>query len=374
MCSEYSYKNSMMNIDEGITLNDGPIYITTFKSFDDQLSQNLCNNTEANGHDDQLILNDYLNNELNGPFNINSNNQRREPTALDIYLDNYNNDDNDNSNNNRNSNSINNNIENERNNVTEVHEDNNENKTNKTNIFKIITIPNPTGTTREISRSIIPVGTSKNNNGEKLTGKKTKRKFKNTKNMGRKKNNDKNKIGKYREDNIRTKVKRFFINSLINFINILIIASQKLDGNYKIQKLNNEIITNMKKENLLKFFDSSARAFLSQDISVKCKRMVKNYNKKLIDKIYEVKETTITYVLDKSIRELFDIFCNKISTTDVHFENFERLEKSIMNELKRDKDESEKDYKNYINNVKYQALNFEKIIIAKDGRNERNES
>ena len=373
MCYEYDYINKRMNIDEGITPYDRPTYNTTLQGFDDPSSQNTFYNTEVNIHDDQEIINE-MKNGLIGTFNKDYYNQRSEFSSFydnENDNDNVNNNDNDNdndNNNNNNRNSINNEIENEEIIHTEILEDNNE---NKKKIFKTITIPDQTGATREITRYKEPECTRENNNGEIEIIKKRKRKYKSTKNMGRKKKTDKNRKGKFRDDNIRTKVKRFFINSLINFINILISISPKLDGKEEIQILHNKIMADMKKENLLIFFDLSARAFLSQGVTVKCKVKGANCNKTLIDKIYKVEETTITNVLDKSIRELFDIFCDKITKVDKVFQNFKRLEYYLMKVLKKEEDESVETFNKYINQVRLQALNFEKVTKEKDGRNEK---
>ena len=371
MCYEYDYINKRMNIDEGITPYDRPINITTEQSFDEQSSQNKFYNTKANIDDDQEFLNE-IKNELIGTFNKDYYNQRSEFSSFydnENDNDNVNNNDNDNDNNNNNNrNSINNEIENEEIINTETLEDNNE---NKRKIFKTITIANQTEATREITRYKEPECTRENNNGEIEIIKKRKRKYKSTKNMGRKKKTDKNRNGKFRDDDIRTKVKKFFIKSLINFINILISISPKLDGKEEIQILHNKIMADMKKENLLIFFDLSARAFLSQGVTVKCKVKGTNCNKTLIDKIYKVEETTITNVLDKSIRELFDIFCDKITKVDKVFQNFKRLEYYLMKVLKKEEDESVETFNKYINQVRLQALNFEKITKEKDGRNEK---
>ena len=369
MCYEYDYINKRININDGITPYDRPTYNTTLQGFDDPSSQNTFYNTEVNIHDDQEIINE-MKNGLIGTFNKDYYNQRSEFSSFyDNENDNVNNNDNDNDNNNNNNrNSINNEIENEEIIHTEILEDNNE---NKKKIFKTITIPDQTGATREITRYKEPECTRENNNGEIEIIKKRKRKYKSTKNMGRKKKTDKNRKGKFRDDNIRTKVKRFFINSLINFINILISISPKLGGKEKIQILNNKKMADMKKENLLIFFDLSARAFLSQGVTVKCKVKGANCNKTLIDKIYKVEETTITNVLDKSIRELFDIFCDKITKVDKVFQNFKRLEYYLMKVLKKEEDESVETFNKYINQVRLQALNFEKVTKEKDGRNEK---
>ena len=220
---------------------------------------------------------------------------------------------------------------------------------------------------------------------ETETQNKPKRTYENKKyKMGRKKKTDtdleknedetnKNKIEHTRmnSDNLRTKFKRGFINYLISFINKLIRKNPKLNGKGKIQKIKLKIIINMSKQSLLKFLDLSAREFLSQDISVKCKTLQNHHNKNLIKYIYDIGDTTITEILDKSMRELMHIFCedkkNKENEENDVFQHFDRLQDFIDNYLKvKDNNINEE----YIEKFKYQALNFEEIIKSLEGRGE----
>lgn len=180
-------------------------------------------------------------------------------------------------------------------------------------------------------------------------------------------NKSKNVHTKNAGDNLRIKFRRGFFKYLILFINTLIGNSKKLKKKGKIQKINLKEIIDMKKENVLKFLDLSAREFLSKDISVKCKTLKNDHNKNLIKYIYDIGEITITKVLDKSMRELLHIFCkdkNEDKEND-DFKLFNRLQDFIDNDLKaKNKNNNDED----IEFFKYQALNFEEIIKSIDGR------
>jgi hypothetical protein len=203
--------------------------------------------------------------------------------------------------------------------------------------------------------------------------KKEKRKFKSTRNMGRKKkgnsipgNYGKKINNKFRPNNMRVKNDRAFNDSLIDFINLLIGRSSKLENMGRLKKLSSDIINTSKKSVLLGYLDQTAREYLSNEISIKFKKFPSDYNKLLIDHIYEVNETSITVVLDKKIRELMNIFCSNDLIDDEIFKHFKRLHNYINDVLINKKNQDEL----YISEFKYQALNYEKEYKALAGRNE----
>ena len=169
---------------------------------------------------------------------------------------------------------------------------------------------------------------------------------------------------KYSLDNIRRKVKRAFINSLKNCINILISISPKLPKNkkFKLQKINSAYLNSMKKDLNLAILDLPAKDFLSKEICKKCKKLYDKHNEYLIKLIYEVNDTIITQVLDKSMRELLAIFCNDLVEDDV-FKYLKRLNIFIKEYLSKESEE-------YIDLFKEQANNFENEIRKIHGRNE----
>ena len=199
--------------------------------------------------------------------------------------------------------------------------------------------------------------------------KKLKKTCDNKENMGRKrkdeitdKGNENVHHDKYALDNIRLKYKRSFLSYLITFINLLIGNSNKLKNKGKIQKIDNCFVKNSKKEYILKMLDMSAKDYLSLPITKKSQKLDRDYNEKLIKYIYEVNEITVIEVLNKSIRELMNIFCSNIIQDNI-FKHFKRLKDYIDNELS-------KEDQLYIEKFKYQALYYEDEYKEIKGRSE----
>lgn len=205
-----------------------------------------------------------------------------------------------------------------------------------------------------------------------INNKKEKRKFKSTENMGRKRkgnsipgNYGKKMNNKFRPNNMRVKLDRTFSGSLVDFINLLIERSPKLKNIGRLKKLSSDVINVSKKSVLLGYLGQTAREYLSNKISIKFKTFQSDYNKLLIDHIYEVNETSITSILDKYIRELKLIFCNDENPDEI-FKDFKRLQNFIDNKLTTQDDEN----KEYIEAFKQQSLNYEKELKNIDGRME----
>ena len=202
--------------------------------------------------------------------------------------------------------------------------------------------------------------------------KKEKRKFKSTRNMGRKKkgnsipgNYGKKINNKFRPNNMRVKNDRAFNDSLIDFINLLIGRSSKLKNMGRLKKLSSDIINVSKKSVLLGYLDQTAREYLSNEISIKFKKFPSDYNKLLIDHIYEVNETSITSILDRYIRELKLIFCSD-GNQDGIFKDFKRLQNFIDNKLMTEDNANQE----YIDAFRQQSLNYEEELKMVDGRME----
>ena len=201
-----------------------------------------------------------------------------------------------------------------------------------------------------------------------------KRKIINKQNMGCKKKteritnydiNEKNgPHHKGKTDNIDIKLKRAYLKYLTLFINVIIGKIPKMKNKGKLLQLNKKIINNMKKQHILKFFDSTAKEYLSQEISEKCKRYKKDNNKTLIKYIYDINEVTLISVLEKTNRELWKIFC-KDTREDNIFQYFDRLSDYIKNDLVKEENTDE-----YIKKFMYRANNFEEEFKKKHERNQ----
>ena len=213
---------------------------------------------------------------------------------------------------------------------------------------------------------------------------KKKRTFKNKENMGRnKKNNSSNNKQKNKKskkthdkkspDNLRMRYKRSFFNSLIEFLNSKIAKCPKLLKKRKLFKLHKDVIKNNKKENIQLMLRTSAREFLSLDITQKVQKKQKCSNKNLIDDIYKIKEETksekldenikdLIEIMDKTIKDLMDIYRSN-EVKDDKYKDFKRLSFFMENKL-------EKGDENYKILFLDQSLNYETKIELLDGRNE----
>jgi len=187
--------------------------------------------------------------------------------------------------------------------------------------------------------------------------------------LGRKRGNEiynedvDNSHTKNKPDNIRVKYKRLFFNSLIKCLN----AQLKESKNPKLKslcfkKLNTHFITSLKKDEIIKMLNSPAFEVLSQKIVKKCKRYKEYHNKEIINLIYKENEEKLIIILNKSIRELNNIFSGN-TTDDLLLKNY-RLEDSI-------KELSKKESKNYIEKLQNEAKNFEENFIKISGRNSK---
>ena len=202
-----------------------------------------------------------------------------------------------------------------------------------------------------------------------------KRKYKNKEKMGCKKRkspsininineNGKKVHDKKRADNIRTKYKRFFFKSLIEFLNGKIKNCPRITKRGKLIKLNGNIIKRDKKYVIQHMLKSTGKEFLSLNISTKFRKLKPENNKELIDFIYKIGEKSITKILDKTIQELMDIF-RETETKEEDLEDlkdFKKLSFYTKNKLNGDSD--------YEKLFLKESLNYEKNIEELHGRNE----
>lgn len=128
------------------------------------------------------------------------------------------------------------------------------------------------------------------------------------------------------------------------------------------KKLNTHFITSLKKDEIIKMLNSPAFEVLSQKIVKKCKRYKEYHNKEIINLIYKENEEKLIIILNKSIRELNNIFSG--NTTDYLLLKNYRLEDSI-------KELSKKESKNYIEKLQNEGKNFEEYFIKISGRNSK---
>ena len=162
---------------------------------------------------------------------------------------------------------------------------------------------------------------------------------------------------KYSYDNILRKIKVKFLKKLINYINRVILS--KYHSKIKILKpleakisQNNGINFNVKLLNL-KIKD----LFCLFGSSKKFKNIEKDYNKTIIQKIYEEKATEIIDILEMTFLEVFSIF--RASNEENKLIGLEKLDKVIEEIKDKEKDDE------YIKMFQNVAMNFENYYFKR---------
>lgn len=183
---------------------------------------------------------------------------------------------------------------------------------------------------------------------------------------------------KYFQDNIIIKIKRNFLEAIYDTINneyekYLISKNDTDNGKQNIKKLilriNPKFVEEISKEENLKWFSSKLKDVLSVEISSKYNRFDKDYNKRQIESLYrEIKAKNVIDILEKTVREMFYIYCNNIS-----FNGFKTLNDDL-DKLRRKMENDGEEAQNIIKYLeKYEKIscNFEKIFLMKSSRKKR---
>ena len=148
-------------------------------------------------------------------------------------------------------------------------------------------------------------------------------------NLGKKRRNGT--PNKYIYDNIIKNLKALLMKSILNFVNNSLKEEQM--GKSKLVKISENIIRNIYRENNLNLLCLTLKEIFSNDISLKIKRLDKNYNKKIIDEIYlNNKKEKIINILNMTLNQ-----CIKHITKHEYYPELNGLEneyKNISNELK----------------------------------------
>ena len=165
---------------------------------------------------------------------------------------------------------------------------------------------------------------------------------------------------KFSSDNIRRKIKVKFFNKTINYINriILVKYKNKINTLKKIGKdvsqnngINyNKILIKLKLKDI----------FMNNPINDKFKLLQKDYNQKVINKIYEEKIQELIDILEMTFLEVFAIFRNIKET-----EKLKGLEKidTVLKELELNEEDTE-----YIKKFNDVVQNFENYYMSQNPR------
>ena len=184
--------------------------------------------------------------------------------------------------------------------------------------------------------------------------------------------------GKYAEDNRVRKVKVYLKDSLFRKINSEIKENElsiNVDGKeYNIDGLldiNQEQTIDTTVGGNLKLFNTKLKDFFSV-ISNKFKNYPKNFNKLIIEKLYEENMTNVTYILDKTFLESLKYFRkDKDVYGNEEYSCLKGIEKDFENLPKKFREKGHDD--RYINMIIDLINNFEKIYYGKTPRNKNNE-
>ena len=187
---------------------------------------------------------------------------------------------------------------------------------------------------------------------------------------------------KFNYNNIINKLNAHFFN---NFM-IDLIQNNSIKKDILLKKVSHSFIAKLNKKNTERILNMKiSDIFYEQEISPKYRINMKNYNKNLIDKIYEEKkERNVIKILELTFEELFIIFRRKLNDS----EDMKKLEE-IKNKIKGlDLLENNDKYKDiqylikniknksyytvsndYIENIKKVCLDYEKRLYAKNNKN-----
>jgi len=119
----------------------------------------------------------------------------------------------------------------------------------------------------------------------------------------------KSKHDKNSSDNMRKKIKRQFIKSIMEYINQLLQKNQK--SKILIYKIIPDFCNAPKKEDNNKYLSMTLRELFSSDLGRKFKNINKDYNRNNIEKLYKKnKPEEIIKFLNKTIKEAYEIYIN----------------------------------------------------------------
>ena len=182
---------------------------------------------------------------------------------------------------------------------------------------------------------------------------------------------------KMSKDNIMNRVKERLYNNSINFVNSQMENStnEKI-RNSKIRKIKNSVFIVSKREENIKFLNTTNKELFSNELSSKYKHPDKNSNIDIINYIYEQKEKNLIDFFNKTQKEILKIYCDDNVKKDF-YENYKRLKEDLKDfkkvkkeekkeekeEKKEEKEEEKKEEKNeYIKAYEDYARNFEENI------------
>lgn len=166
---------------------------------------------------------------------------------------------------------------------------------------------------------------------------------------------------KLKEDNIIQKLKVFFIKSSMNLINKRyenFVLGKGLKKTRFLMKIKSKYAQTIKKESNLEFLQIKIKDLFSSELSEKCTKINKDYNKKQINRIYHKNEAKgVIEILNKSVEELLNDYINGAYKDEGFFIQYD------LDNIKEFDEKNENEYANkFIETAKNLAPIFNKKI------------
>ena len=166
------------------------------------------------------------------------------------------------------------------------------------------------------------------------------------------------KNNKLKPDNIKRKIKIFFTKALLNYVNTLYQEYKGINSNSSYEQetkekkwllpIDNKIITQISKKEILKWSNMTIKEYLSSNISPKFNEnnFPSDYNAKKINAIYSEKNMMglVRFLEQEKIKKMFDIYVNDINIEDRYYK-FSKLKNDINKILNKEKNKEKN--KNY---------------------------
>ena len=185
--------------------------------------------------------------------------------------------------------------------------------------------------------------------------------------IGKTKKSIKGKHNKSCQDNIIQKIKASFQEKIFNYINQKYeqyLITNHINKPQLIKRISPVESKKIKKDDNLLWFSLKLKDLFSMELSSKYTKFGKNYNKNNIDILYkENKAKDVIYILEKTVREMFNEFCN-----DRPIDGFETLKHDLDTQKQKMEEENEDNIEEYLKKYKDIAQNLEQIFILKKSR------
>ena len=179
------------------------------------------------------------------------------------------------------------------------------------------------------------------------------------------------KHNEFSQDNIIQKIKVRFYEHIYNYINYRYELYLKDKNRYNketftklIQRISPKGYKTIKKEDNLKWFSSKIKDILSYEISSKYRQADKSSNKKRIKSLYLKNEAKdIINILEKSVREMYYIYCNNI-----YIDGFHTLKDDLNYFREKMKEKTEEEIQKYLTIYEKTSIYLEEIFLMKKSR------